>query len=80
MEEDLLPASDQESIDIFFVQGAMPSSNKGSMRILYVEPLHVHVRKYFMVEHISEHTHFKVIILEGKMADRFLVQLRSKVN
>jgi hypothetical protein len=58
------------------ISKSVSSLNKGSLAILFREPIHLHLEKYFRDGHISEHTfkhaQFKVIVQEGKLVDTLL--------
>jgi hypothetical protein len=60
MKKDVLPAAGKESTGV--ISKTMLNLNKGSIGILYGEPLHVHIEKHFRGVHIPQHAQFKVII------------------
>jgi hypothetical protein len=57
---------------------AMPSSDKGSMKMLLWKPRHLHGESLrgqanspgYSIQNIPENAQFKVIVQEGEMADR----------
>jgi hypothetical protein len=60
------------------VRRAVPFPRSGSMRILFGEPTHIHIEKYFRGRHIPECAQVKVIAQERKLKDTFLGMFSSR--
>jgi hypothetical protein len=53
---DLLTAAGKGSPGV--ISKEMPHSNKGSLGILFGEPIHIHIGRHFRIRHIPEYAQF----------------------